>query len=66
VTSVPIAEVAHLAACGVEIIEGPVPRTGAISPLESVYLRDLDGNLTKCRVALRIALVELSVQNLHN
>ncbi len=46
VTTVPIAEVvAHLAACGVEIIEGPVPRTGAIAALESVYLRDPDGNL---------------------
>ena len=30
---------------GVEIIEGPVPRTGAHGPMESVYLRDPDGNL---------------------
>lgn len=46
VTSVPIADVvAHLAACGVEIIEGPVCRTGAVSELKSVYLRDPDGNL---------------------
>lgn len=46
ITSVPIAEVvAHLEACVVEIIEGPVRRTGTISQLESVYLRDPDGNL---------------------
>jgi catechol 2,3-dioxygenase-like lactoylglutathione lyase family enzyme len=36
---------AHLRACGIEIIEGPVARTGAIGPLRSVYLRDPDGNL---------------------
>ncbi len=36
---------AHLGACGVEVIEGPVPRTGARGPMISVYLRDPDGNL---------------------
>jgi catechol 2,3-dioxygenase-like lactoylglutathione lyase family enzyme len=30
---------------GVEIVEGPVPRTGAIGKIESIYLRDPDGNL---------------------
>jgi catechol 2,3-dioxygenase-like lactoylglutathione lyase family enzyme len=30
---------------GVEIIEGPVPRTGATGPLRSIYLRDPDLNL---------------------
>ena len=35
----------HLAACGIAIITGPVPRTGAIGPIESIYLRDPDGNL---------------------
>ncbi|MCX5916457.1 MAG: VOC family protein [Deltaproteobacteria bacterium] len=30
---------------GIEIIEGPVKRTGAQGPIESVYLRDPDGNL---------------------
>ncbi len=30
---------------GLTIIEGPVPRTGAISPILSIYLRDPDGNL---------------------
>jgi len=57
ITSVPIAEViAYLNTCGVEIIEGPVRRTGAISQLESVYLRDPDGNLIEVsrRVADRV------------
>jgi catechol 2,3-dioxygenase-like lactoylglutathione lyase family enzyme len=36
---------AELAAHGVEIIEGPGPQTGARSRLQSVYLRDPDGNL---------------------
>ena len=30
---------------GVEIIEGPVVRTGANGPLRSIYIRDPDGNL---------------------
>jgi catechol 2,3-dioxygenase-like lactoylglutathione lyase family enzyme len=37
--------VAHLAACGVPVDEGPVLRTGALGPVESVYVRDPDGNL---------------------
>lgn len=45
-TRVPLAEVAaHLAACGVEVIEGPVCRTGAAGPILSLYCRDPDGNL---------------------
>jgi catechol 2,3-dioxygenase-like lactoylglutathione lyase family enzyme len=39
------AVLAHLAACGVPIEEGPVMRTGALGPIESVYVRDPDGNL---------------------
>ena len=31
--------------CGVEIIEGPVTRTGASGRISSIYLRDPDGNL---------------------
>ena len=37
--------IAHLQACEVSVEEGPVPRTGAIGPIESVYFRDPDGNL---------------------
>jgi len=36
---------AHLRAQGVAVEEGPVPRTGALGPIESVYFRDPDGNL---------------------
>ncbi len=39
------AVLAHLAVCGVPVEEGPVTRTGALGPIESVYLRDPDGNL---------------------
>ncbi|MCV6597044.1 MAG: VOC family protein [Mangrovicoccus sp.] len=36
---------AHFAQCGIEIEDGPVPRSGAIGPIYSLYIRDLDGNL---------------------
>jgi len=36
---------ARLADCGVEVLEGPVGRTGARGPITSVYFRDPDGNL---------------------
>jgi catechol 2,3-dioxygenase-like lactoylglutathione lyase family enzyme len=46
ITTTPIAEmVAHLQQQGVEVIEGPVTRTGALGPLLSVYCRDPDLNL---------------------
>lgn len=46
ITEVPLPQVeAHLQACGVPIIEGPVERTGATGPMVSVYFRDPDGNL---------------------
>ncbi len=46
ITSVALAEViAHLNACKVEIIDGPVKRTGAVGTLMSVYFRDPDLNL---------------------
>lgn len=35
----------HLQSQGVEIIEGPVRRTGALGKLTSTYFRDPDGNL---------------------
>ena len=37
--------IAHLKACGVPILEGPVKRTGARGPILSVYFRDPDLNL---------------------
>lgn len=48
VTDVPLKKVVeHLRSCGVEILEGPVARTGATGGIESVYLRDPDGNLVE-------------------
>ena len=35
----------HVKSCGVKILAGPVPRSGATDGLISVYLRDPDGNL---------------------
>lgn len=37
--------IVHLRGAGVEIIEGPVQRTGAVGAIRSVYFRDPDGNL---------------------
>jgi catechol 2,3-dioxygenase-like lactoylglutathione lyase family enzyme len=37
----------HLAACGVAVELGPVPRLGALGPMTSVYFRDPDGNLVE-------------------
>lgn len=46
ITSVPLPEVAsHLSSCNVDVIEGPVRRTGATGPILSVYFRDPDMNL---------------------
>lgn len=36
---------AHLLAEGVEIVEGPVEKTGALGPMTSIYFNDPDGNL---------------------
>ncbi len=35
----------HLAACGITVIAGPGPRTGARGEIRSYYIRDPDGNL---------------------
>ncbi len=52
-TSTPIEQVvAHLAACGVPVITGPVRRTGAVRPLLSVYFHDPDENLVEVANAL--------------
>jgi len=46
ISGTPLAEViAHLQRVGVAIEAGPVPRTGATGPIQSVYFRDPDGNL---------------------
>lgn len=46
ITETPVERVvAHLEACNVAIIGGPIERTGAEGPINSVYVRDPDGNL---------------------
>lgn len=48
VSATPLTEVVTALRAGhVEIIEGPVSRTGARGPMRSVYLRDPDGNLVE-------------------
>lgn len=51
VTRTPIEEVvAHLRACGVGIANGPVPQTGALGAMTSVYVYDPDRNLIEVAV----------------
>ncbi len=46
ITLTPLAEIMeHLRSCNVDIIEGPVQRSGAFGPILSVYFRDPDLNL---------------------
>ena len=46
ITRTPLAEVIkHLQACSVTIKLGIVRRTGAVGPIDSLYIRDPDGNL---------------------
>lgn len=46
ITNTPIQGVTqHFSSCGIEIIEGPVKRTGATGVIVSVYIRDPDLNL---------------------
>ncbi len=48
IASTPLDEVvAELKSHDVAIIEGPVPKTGALGPMTSVYFRDPDGNLVE-------------------
>lgn len=46
ITAIPLPEVVrHLQSSGVDVIEGPVRKTGALGPMTSVYFRDPDDNL---------------------
>ena len=46
ITQTPLNDaMAHVKRCRVEIIEGPVDRTGANGPIRSFYFRDPDDNL---------------------
>jgi catechol 2,3-dioxygenase-like lactoylglutathione lyase family enzyme len=46
ITQTPLDEaMAHVKSCGVEIIKGPVEKTGANGPIRSFYFRDPDHNL---------------------
>ena len=48
ISTTPLAEVIeHVRSCGVAIVEGPVPKTGAMGPMQSIYVRDPDGNLVE-------------------
>jgi catechol 2,3-dioxygenase-like lactoylglutathione lyase family enzyme len=53
IVSDPIEAVAaHIRASGVEIEDGPVERAGALGPINSVYVRDPDGNLIEISNAI--------------
>ena len=46
ISRIPVASVKKtLEAKGIKIIEGPVARTGATGPIQSIYFRDPDNNL---------------------
>jgi catechol 2,3-dioxygenase-like lactoylglutathione lyase family enzyme len=46
ITTVPLETVIlHLESIGVSLIEGPVARVGAVGLINSIYVRDPDGNL---------------------
>ena len=48
VAASPISEVlAHFAEHGIAVEEGPIRRTGATGPIDSVYIRDPDANLVE-------------------
>ncbi|HEY9649489.1 MAG TPA: VOC family protein [Coleofasciculaceae cyanobacterium] len=46
ITKFPLSEaIQYMKSHGIEILEGPVQRIGAIGRITSIYLRDPDGNL---------------------
>jgi len=54
IASAPLEEViGKLASAGVEIMQGPVMKTGATGPIRSVYVRDPDLNLIEISVPAR-------------
>ena len=51
ITGTPLDQVQHeLAAAGIAIEVGPVPKVGALGPMRSVYVRDPDANLVEIAV----------------
>ncbi|MBD0334283.1 MAG: VOC family protein [Cyanobacteria bacterium Co-bin13] len=46
--------IAHLHALNIAILVGPVQRTGATGPIQSIYLRDPDGNLIELACPLSV------------
>jgi catechol 2,3-dioxygenase-like lactoylglutathione lyase family enzyme len=44
--------VEHLSTAGLDVVEGPVERTGATGRILSVYVRDPDGNLVELSTPL--------------
>jgi catechol 2,3-dioxygenase-like lactoylglutathione lyase family enzyme len=56
ITEMPLRQVIqHMKASGVEILDNPVRRTGAIGSLISIYVRDPDGNLIEVSNSLENA-----------
>jgi catechol 2,3-dioxygenase-like lactoylglutathione lyase family enzyme len=48
ITAVPPEEVVgHLHDNGIQILQGPIEKAGALGPIRSVYCRDPDGNLVE-------------------
>lgn len=48
ITDRPLTEtIDRLARNGIDLIAGPVKRTGALGPMRSIYFRDPDGNLVE-------------------
>ncbi|WP_428490517.1 VOC family protein [Rhodopila sp.] len=48
ITAIPPDEViGHLHDNGVQVLQGPVEKAGALGPIQSVYCRDPDGNLVE-------------------
>lgn len=46
ITQTPLLQViTHLQSCGITLETGIVPRTGALGRIDSIYIRDPDGNL---------------------